>query len=222
MQPVRSLVSVLVCLVFAWLSIPASAQTDDSNRVGACLDAGEVWLIVVDELDQVLSNQCVGNPSNGEEALAEGGMRISRSRNGLICTIDEHPERCPSTFTGQFWNYHHAEPGAAWKFSDEGAAQRSPRPGTIEGWCYNAVDTQRCSPPLLSVVINGETIVAAGVSVDDMLEPAVTTHEPVPLPSSSASWLILTGIGLALALLAAAGYVIARRRNTDEKVFGGR
>lgn len=218
---IRFLILTLAGLLMVAMSPSAHAQTPDSNPIGACLRS-EVWLIVVDAEGTVLANQCVGTPANGEEALAAGGMSISRNRSGLICTIDNHPERCPSNFTGQFWNYHHAQPGSDWKFSDIGAAKRTPAPGSIEGWCYNAEDTQRCTPPRLKVVQEGRTVLPSGVQEEDLVELPVTAHEPVPLPSSSGSWIMLGVIGGGLALLAGGGYLVSRRRGGADGALGGR
>jgi len=130
-----------------------------SNAIGACLAAGHVWVVVVDETGQVHANQCVGTPSSGEQALADAGMRLEFGRSRLICTIDAHPASCPSRFTGQYWHYYHALPGQGWTYSQQGAGSRKPPPGSIEGWCYNASDQDSCFPPELLITRDGEVVV---------------------------------------------------------------
>lgn len=193
-----------------------------SNPVGACLDAGQVWLFVVDDQQRVLGNQCVGTPSSGTEALRLAGVAAETGRQGYLCSLDGYPERCPSSFEGVFWNYHQAAAGSRWRFSDVGAATHRPAPGTIEGWCYNTADESRCTPPPLTVLIDGELHVPPGVEEGDLLDPAPVVRAPLP-PAPPLPWTTVASAGVVV-LLAGAGVVAARRRGSSTSVedLGGR
>lgn len=198
---------------------PAPAETG-SNDVGACLDADAVWLFVVDQDDQVLANQCVGNPASGEEALADGGLQIRFSKGRLICSLSGHPEQCPATFTGSFWNYHHGKAGAPYTYSQDGAASRPPAPGDIEAWCYNGPDEDSCTPPLLTIVSGGEQILVPGAGATDYSDPATTANQAVPVPASTPWALIGTGIVIVLGVAALIWW--RRRTHPNSDQVGGR
>ncbi|WP_314820748.1 hypothetical protein [Arachnia propionica] len=234
----RRVLTVLLACLALFGPPPPVARADDpaplpqpstagSNAVGACLAAGQVWVVVVDETDQVHANQCVGTPSSGEQALADAGMRLEFGRSRLICTIDAHPASCPSRFTGQYWHYYHALPGQGWTYSQQGAGSRKPPPGSIEGWCYNASDQESCFPPELLITRGGEVIAPPGVAQTNLLDPPVVVKAPASLPIEIPWGLIAAGVVLA-ALVAVAWWLRRRRpapgRSTDpdETELGGR
>ena len=195
-----------------------------SNAVGACLETGQVWLFVVDEQQRVLSNQCVGTPASGEDALRLAGLATTDTRGGYICTIGGHPEECPARFEGEFWNYHHAAAGERWVYSDTGAVEHRPAGGTIEGWCYNDEDESRCTMPNLRVVIDGEARIPSGVAEADLIEPAPVILAPLP-PPPPIPWTTVAGIGAVVALGGPALFVARRRGETQEAAddeLGGR
>lgn len=212
------------------VSVPAPALADEppsappsapgSNGVGACLDADQVWLLVVDVDGQVLANQCVGTPSSGEEALARGGMQIRFSSGRMICSLSGHPEQCPATFTGSYWNYHHGRPGAPYTFSQEGANGRRPSPGDIEAWCYNAPEEETCDPPLLTIVSGGTQVPVPGAPAAEFVDPAVTANEAVPVPSTTPWALIGTGAIIAVGIVAL--WLWRRRVGAADDQVGGR
>ena len=221
----RTCLALLLVLTF----FPPSARADEaptpppsaagSNGVGACLDADQVWLFVVDVDGTVLANQCVGTPASGEDALARGGMQIRFSKGRLICSLSSHPAQCPATFTGSYWNYHHGRAGAPWTFSKEGAGSRRPAPGDIEAWCYNSPDEESCKPPLLTVVSGGSQIMVPGTEATDYVDPAVTSNPAVAVPTTT-PWAL---IGTAAVILVGVVALLWWRRRTgpaDDQVGG--
>ena len=156
-----TIVGVLAALLFATLTIvfpvPAhaapspSAETGQAKAIDDCLNANNVWVFVITDDQKVLSNQCVNSPSTGADALKKAGITVGKNKSSLICTMNNHPETCPKTFNGQSWAYYHASgAGAAWDYSEKGADQYKPAPGSIEGWCYNKPKTKSCTPPKLA------------------------------------------------------------------------
>lgn len=243
MHTSRLIVALLACLfgVFgltqAYAQDPAPQPTaDGANAVGACLEADQVWLLVVDETGNVLANQCVGTPATGEAALEAAGLEIVRGSNDFLCTIGGHPATCPEPFAGQFWNYHHATAGNQWLFSNVGADTSVPEPGSIEGWCYNSPDEENCTPPLLEVIVDDQVVLGEGVSEGDLVDLEVTA-EQAPGDADDAAgdgtgaavwpW-VLAGV-VAVVVIGAVVIVVLRRRGTqahgtdsNTEVSGGR
>lgn len=210
---------------------PASAHADEprplpqptaagANAVGACLAAGEVWLIVSDEVGTIHANQCVGTPRSGEQALADGGMRLEFGRSRLVCTIDGHPDTCPANFTGQYWHYYHALPGQPWTYSQQGAGSRTPPAGSLEGWCYNSNSEDSCTPPQLLITQSGAVVAPPGVAASDLADPPVMLNAPVPHPTGTPWELILAAT--ALVAVAALAWWWRRHPSSGEAEPGGR
>lgn len=167
-----------LALILSLMLAPLAARADgESNEVGACLSADKVWLLVVSDTKEVLANECVGTPANGEAALTAAGLKLGYDSNQFICSIGGHPAECPTTFNGAFWNYYQGKPGEAYAFSQVGAAESKPTGGTIEAWCYSTPEEQTCTPPTLTIVKDGTEVAA----------PAGTTAEDLPFTNASAS-----------------------------------
>lgn len=127
------------------------AGGEAERTVGRCLDDGQVWLHVQAASGQVLRSECVGRPASGREALAAAEVPVAVNREGYICALAGEPERCPARFAGRYWQYSHASsPGGPWRFSQLGADAYRPQPGTVEGWCYNTTEEDRCELPVLA------------------------------------------------------------------------
>lgn len=220
-------ISSLIALLCALLTLPSPAAADggQTNAVGRCVTDGNVWLLVVDENSDVLINECVGTPESGADALESTGVAVDRTDKGLLCSIGGHPDECPHTFTGQYWNYHHAEPGAAWTFADKGPNQRTPAPGSMEGWCYNRAEEEQCTPPVLEVVIDGEVQLAGGLTPADVTDIPVTNLAEDPgdvrmRSDAPVAW--VAGAITALAVIGGAAFVVLRRRRAPGDTVGGR
>lgn len=154
----------------------------------------------------MLANQCVGHPATGQEALRLGGIRTVTTSKGLICTMNDHPAACPATFTGQYWTYYHASPGGQWEYSQKGASQYQPAPGSVEAWCYNRPKEYRCTPPTMTV--DGSTTTIHGF--DAAAELPVTHNQEVVASSSGHGSLAVVAVLIVAVLLVVA--ILARRR----------
>ena len=221
---------LLALVLLPSLLFPAIARADEvpqpppsapgANAVGACLDAEQVWLLVVDVDGEVLANQCVGTPSSGEEALARGGMQMRFSKGRLICSLSGHPEQCPATFTGSYWNYHHGTAGGPYAYAKEGASSRRPAPGDIEAWCYNPPEQKSCEPPLLTIISGDQQVPVPGVAAADYIDPPVTANEAVPVPATTPWALIGTAAVILVGVLAMLWW--RRRTGPADDQVGGR
>lgn len=145
-----ALFSAAAVVLFVGHASPAIAGTPSPARLGECLATDRVWLHVQTETDVVLRSECVGRPSTGIEALRAADVATTEARGGYLCTLAGHPQECPGRFDGRYWQYSHAASAAApWRFASRGAAGHRPQAGTVEGWCYNARDEERCELPRL-------------------------------------------------------------------------
>jgi hypothetical protein len=200
--------ALLSTLAVVWLALlgpqlsatSASAASDRTAApvtatVGECLAGGDVWLYVSADDGTVLRSECVGRPSNGLQALTKAGARSTQSKGGYVCTLAGYPAQCPRRYNGQFWQYWHASgAGEGWTFSDRGAGEYRPEPGSIEGWCYNSPGTRRCALP---------TIAAEDRAVERI--DRATTSESTGTPA--------VAVGLAgVVVVALAAVVLNRRR----------
>lgn len=174
-----------------------SVATPTGPSVGECLSAGDVWLVIQTDDGQVLRSECIGSPATGAEALRAAEVPTVMSKGDYYCTLAGYPSRCPRTYRSQFWQYWHAAGvGDAWVFSDKGPANRTPAPGSIEGWCYNPERVTSCQPPKLAATD------PPSPRVD--LPPAVGPDVDVTL------WIAL-GVLVATGLV----YVVVRRRGSQ-------
>jgi hypothetical protein len=83
----------------------------------------------------------VGPQTTGWAALTNAGYELTSVPmfpNQAVCTIDGLPEGgYPECWWTGFWSYWHDETrSGAWTYSDWGAANRTPPPGSIDGWRY--------------------------------------------------------------------------------------
>ncbi|GAB3819987.1 hypothetical protein GCM10028820_24830 [Tessaracoccus terricola] len=197
---------LLRVVLFGWLVLaPALAAGADGggHDVESCTSTGQVWLLVQDETGRVLANQCVGTPASGAAALRAGGLDFETSRGGVICSVAGNPAECPRRFTGQFWQYWHSEPAGPWVFADKGPTNRTPRPGSLEGWCYNTTDERRCTLPEPGAVA----------------DLGVTTNPPVS-GSASGSPVALIATVTVLAAGGVGFWLWNRRRRHPEDQWG--
>ncbi len=132
------LVKLAVATLFAiagLVGIPATARADTATDYYACVDAGNVWVVVNYRGSYRMG--CAKSPSNGTDALRQV-ISIEKSSNGMISRIGGNP----ATINADpyiYWNYfHRSSGGAAWEYSQLGADSYKPRPGSTEGWAYGA------------------------------------------------------------------------------------
>lgn len=121
----------------------------------ACAEGAGVTVVVdFASLGGGTDTDCAaGDPSSGLEALRAAGhepTRAAQQPGYFVCRIDGKPAGDPCQRTSPadaYWSYWYAEPGGSWTFSDTGAADRDPAPGTVEGWAFGAGDPPSSPPP---------------------------------------------------------------------------
>jgi hypothetical protein len=88
--------------------------------------------------------RCVTEPvTSGFDALKKAGFTYTGAQRfpGLLCRIDGKPADDPCVNApppDRYWAYWTApEPGRKWTYSDMGAGNRTPPPGSVEGWAFS-------------------------------------------------------------------------------------
>ena len=106
---------------------------------------------------------CGSTPTTGYALLNQGGWRSTGTQTdgpGLVCRISysgyqggaafpsESEQACYRTPpTTASWSYWHADPGqSSWTYSQDGAQNYSPRPGSVDLWTYAGSGNPRVSP----------------------------------------------------------------------------
>ncbi|SFQ50539.1 hypothetical protein SAMN05421810_108145 [Amycolatopsis arida] len=118
---------------------PAAAAT---TTAGACTGTSGVTVVVdFAELGGGIETRCApGDPASGLEALTGAGFTYDfvPGYPGFICRIDELPDPCNGAPVTAYWSYWHAQPGGSWSYSQLGAGNYDPAPGSVEGWAFGA------------------------------------------------------------------------------------
>jgi hypothetical protein len=132
------------------------APTTSAASSGACPGPTGVTVVVdFQGLGGGILVRCApGSPSTGFAALAGAGLDVEQVRNtpGFLCRIDGRPgpdqERCINTPPATaYWSYWHASRGGSWVYSQLGAGNRKPPPGSVEGWSFAAGSTSESDAP---------------------------------------------------------------------------
>lgn len=186
----RLLLAVAALIVSAvGLTVPAQAAGSDA---ASCTSGGGVWVVVAD-----LRSGCATNPANGVDALKQIGVTVSESK-GMLCALDNKPEgACTKTFAQngeQYWMYFHAMPGGTWAFSQEGAAQYKPKPGSVEGWVWGK--TEATTPPMPSFDATASTTSPSATASATPAEQKKSDGMGLLLPLGVTALVVLGGLAL--------------------------
>jgi hypothetical protein len=152
----------LTALVATGVGAVGPGRAGAAARPGAACPAGSDGVTVVVDFGTLAGGvqiRCVaGEVTSGLDALTEAGFTHQGTQRfpGLLCRIDGKPaeDPCVNAPPGdRYWAYWTAsEPGGAWVYSDLGAGNRKPPPGSVEGWafsdgCTRAPQGPACSEP---------------------------------------------------------------------------
>jgi hypothetical protein len=123
----------------------APAAAEPARAAAACTTTTGIT-VVVDFGTQGggVQIRCVTQSvASGFEALRKAGFTydVSARFGGLLCRIDGKPADDPcinAPPSDRYWAYWTApEPGGTWTYSDQGAGNRVPPPGSVEGWAFS-------------------------------------------------------------------------------------
>lgn len=118
---------------------PASARP-----TAACTGQSGVTVVVdFGTLGGGVQIRCVTQAvTSGFDALRKAGFTYDATARfgGLLCRIDGRPADDPCINApppDRYWAYWTATaPGGSWTYSDQGAGNRVPPPGSVEGWAF--------------------------------------------------------------------------------------
>lgn len=142
LAPSLLLTAVLAVGFTAWLPPAPAAAAVCSGSTGVS--------VVVQFPDNHIETGCApGDPSSGLDALTKAGFRYEfvPQQPGAVCRIDGAPASGPCWQPPDSWSYWYAERGGSWTFSNLGAGNRNPKPGTVEGWVFGTKDKPGMAPP---------------------------------------------------------------------------
>ena len=174
-------------LVLAALVAPAGQA--DAAPSAAC-PAGDGVTVVVDfgALGGGVQVRCVMEPvSSGFDALWKAGFTYTGAQRfpGLICRIDGKPADDPcvnAPASDRYWAYWAASrPGGTWSYNELGAGNRTPPPGSVEGWafsdgCERTPGSGSCEPLATTTTRRPSTTTTVRVPVGGVAVP--TTRDP--------------------------------------------
>jgi hypothetical protein len=160
---------------------------------GPCTDNVGITIVIdFQELDGGVNVRCAPGPvTSGLDALDQAGIVWEGTRRfpGVVCRIAGKPgagsESCVNTPPATaYWSYWVAPRGGPWCYSTAGAGNRTPPPGTIEGWSFALgrvsvdIPPPRFAPP---AAIPGEA--PNPLNGADCGSPAATPNPPAPTPA---------------------------------------
>jgi hypothetical protein len=145
-------------LVATGVSMPVAAAPALAARWadGPCTDnVGITVVIDFQELGGGVNVRCASGPvTSGLDALDKAGIVWEGTRRfpGFVCRIAGKPgpesESCGNTPPATaYWSYWLAPRGGSWCYSSVGAGNRTPPPGTIEGWSFASNKVSVDVPP---------------------------------------------------------------------------
>jgi hypothetical protein len=152
----------LVALVAMVAVVPVVAAAPAAAASGVCTNNVDVTIVVdFQGLGAGVSVVCAPGPvSSGLDAFDRAGVTWEGTQRfpGLVCRIAGQPtastEACvnapPPT---AYWSYWIAPRGGSWCYSSLGAGNRTPPPGSVEGWSFSlggsggSPPTPRYAPP---------------------------------------------------------------------------
>ena len=201
----RFLLAVVTTFVVttAFADPPAQSQVDLLD--GACGDnVGVTVVIDFQELGGGVNMRCApGQVTSGLDAFGIAGIAWEGAvrQPGFVCRIAGKPgpgsDPClnasPDT---AYWSYWVAPRGGSWCYSNFGAGNRTPPPGSIEGWSFalnrsgSDVPPPRVAPP---AAIPGEAPIPLSTgdcgapTVVPATSTATTTVPPSPLPAPTST-----------------------------------
>lgn len=192
----------------AILALSASVATAGSvvsqspagaDPIGDCsTTTGEIVAVDFSAFGRDIERGCDVTLTTGYAALHRAGFTTAGDAQdgpGFICRIDDDPppkqESCATTPPADaYWSYWHADVGQdTWTYSQEGALDYRPPPGSVDAWTFGATDIDGTtgqptfSPDSVRATNTSGTTTTTTTSATVGTSPATTT--PVNSPPSS-------------------------------------
>lgn len=179
--------AVLLAGAVAALAAPPTASSSErtssvAGTAGPCAGTEGVTVVVdFGTLAGGTQTRCAPEPvSSGFDALTRAGFTYAGTARfpGLLCRIDGKPspaqDACQNAPSPKYyWAYWTASsPSGAWTYSDMGAGNRDPAPGSVEGWAFSDGCTRK--PGATTTCSSATTTTAPASSPPTTSSPAAT------------------------------------------------
>lgn len=189
--------AALLAAVPVTLTIPSVVAAPRAAD-GPCTGNDGVTVVVdFGTLGGGMQTRCAPEPvGSGFEALTKAGFTYEGTTRfpGLLCRIDGKPspqqDACynapPPRFYWAYWTAPAA--GGAWTYSDAGAGNREPPPGSVDGWAFSDGCTRK--PGAATTCPSGTTtttVVTSPTTTSGTATPGVTTATRRPATTTSAA-----------------------------------
>lgn len=173
----------------------AAAQSARAWTDGVCTDPTGVTVVIdFQELGGGVHVRCAPQPiGSGFDALKQAGIDYTTTVRfpGFICKIAGKPDNDPCQTASPataYWSYWIAPRGGNWCYSNWGAGNRTPPPGSVEAWSFSFNRSASTSPtPRFPVpgALPGAAASLAGNDCDpSSTAPKPTTPPPGPAPTT--------------------------------------
>ncbi|MCK2245085.1 MULTISPECIES: LPXTG cell wall anchor domain-containing protein [unclassified Crossiella] len=153
MTALHRLIVVLAVLAGTTIGAPPAFA---AGTPGYCPDDTGVTVIIdFQQLGGSTIIRCApGKQASGHAALRAAGINITgtaRWGEAFVCRIEGKPgsdtEPCMDTPPASaYWSYWHAPNGGGWTYSQLGVLNRTPPPGSFEGWSFSKDRTAESNP----------------------------------------------------------------------------
>lgn len=153
----RIAAGILAGILATLLSTVDAEAARPAGTAGYCPDSNGVTVIVdFQELGGTTIIRCAPGPQpTGLAALRNAGIQVTGTQrwgDGFVCRLEGKPEpeadACVNTPPASaYWSYWHSPDGGAWKYSEWGVLNRTPPPGSFEGWSFSLDRTSTTNSP---------------------------------------------------------------------------
>ncbi len=148
----RALLALAV--LAATLGAPITVADAGAWTDGVCPDPSGVTVVIdFQELGGGVHVRCAPQPvTSGFSALQQAGIDYTTTARfpGFVCRIGGRPETDPCQTASPataYWSYWLAARGGQWCYSNWGAGNRTPPPGSVEGWSFSLQRSASTAPP---------------------------------------------------------------------------
>lgn len=182
----RSLLALAV--LGATLGAPIAVPDAGAWTEGVCTDPTGVT-VIIDFQDLGADRpfvRCASQPvTSGFSALLQAEIDYTTTVRfpGFICRIGGKPETDPCQTASPataYWSYWIAARGGQWCYSNWGAGNRTPPPGSVEGWSFSLNRSASTSPPPRGGVPAALPGTAPGALPGNDCDPSAAAPKPSP------------------------------------------
>ncbi len=171
----------------------AAASPAGADPITECSpSAGEIVAVDFSAWGGAIERGCDATLTTGYAALHRAGFTTAGDAQdgpGFICRIDDDPppkqESCATTPPADaYWSYWHADVGQdTWTYSQLGAIDYRPPPGSVDAWTFGSTDIDGSSG---QPTFSPDSVRATDTSGSGTTTTPTSVPENTPSPSTTA------------------------------------